>query len=440
MFAYYQSALVVEFLVQRYGHRGAAGGAARSGRAGWRSTRRWPRGPRRWPSWRRRSPRSPGSAPRRWPPRPTSPSPTCAALRGRRGRRWRPAGASSTPTASGRWSRRRASSIERGGEHAKARPLLERAIALHPEQRGADSAYLLLAVVHRKLGQTAEERQGARAAGGDLASDAAARLRPPDRAGRGGQGLTGAGAATPTACWGSTRWPRRAGGRWGGRSRRPDGGAGGRDRAVAAYERLLLLEPADQVDTRYRLAKLLRGRNARARQAAPAGGAGRGAAVPRGLPAAARAGRQPARDGGGPMRRRTAAAADAGGAAGRRGRLRPDRRRVPRSTAAGSRCGRSTRRTPRTSSPSCASSTRRSAARAGAAAGSTDYPASDLNLSYRLQQLTSLKVNPNPKVLELTDPALLDYPFIYVIEPGGMSLSDEEVDGAAPLPAGRAAS
>jgi predicted TPR repeat methyltransferase len=34
-----------------------------------------------------------------------------------------------------------------------------------------------------------------------------------------------------------------------------------RDRAVAAYEKLLLLEPADQVETRYRLAKLLRGRN-----------------------------------------------------------------------------------------------------------------------------------------------------------------------------------
>ncbi len=58
---------------------------------------------------------------------------------------------------------------------------------------------------------------------------------------------------------------------------------------------------------------------------------------------------------------------------------------------------------------------------------STDYPASDLYMSYRLQQLTSLKVNPNPKVLELTDPALLDYPWIYVIEPGDMALGDEEV-------------
>jgi Domain of unknown function (DUF4159) len=57
----------------------------------------------------------------------------------------------------------------------------------------------------------------------------------------------------------------------------------------------------------------------------------------------------------------------------------------------------------------------------------TDYPASDMNLSFRLQQLTSLKVNPHPKVVELTDPALFDYPFIYMIEPGAMSLDDDQV-------------
>jgi hypothetical protein len=57
----------------------------------------------------------------------------------------------------------------------------------------------------------------------------------------------------------------------------------------------------------------------------------------------------------------------------------------------------------------------------------TDYPASDMNLSFRLQQLTSLKVNPHPKVVELTDPALFDYPFIYMIEPGAMSLDDVQV-------------
>jgi len=49
----------------------------------------------------------------------------------------------------------------------------------------------------------------------------------------------------------------------------------------------------------------------------------------------------------------------------------------------------------------------------------TDYPDSDLNMSFRLQQLTSLKVNPDPVVLQLTDPKLFDYPFVYFCEPGG---------------------
>ena len=57
----------------------------------------------------------------------------------------------------------------------------------------------------------------------------------------------------------------------------------------------------------------------------------------------------------------------------------------------------------------------------------TDYPDSDLNFSFRLQQLTSLKVEPRPIVLELTDDKLFDYPFIYMIEPGALSFTDEEV-------------
>lgn len=56
----------------------------------------------------------------------------------------------------------------------------------------------------------------------------------------------------------------------------------------------------------------------------------------------------------------------------------------------------------------------------------TDYPDADLNFSYRLQQLTSLHVDPDGVVLELTDPRLFDYPFIYIIEPGHISLSDAE--------------
>jgi hypothetical protein len=57
----------------------------------------------------------------------------------------------------------------------------------------------------------------------------------------------------------------------------------------------------------------------------------------------------------------------------------------------------------------------------------TDYPDSDQNFSFRLQQLTSLKVNPNPVILELTDKELFDYPWIYLIEPGQLIFSEEEV-------------
>lgn len=57
----------------------------------------------------------------------------------------------------------------------------------------------------------------------------------------------------------------------------------------------------------------------------------------------------------------------------------------------------------------------------------TDFPDAELNFSYRLQQLTSLKVDPNGRILELTDPELFRYPFIYIIEPGDLSFTDEEV-------------
>jgi hypothetical protein len=58
---------------------------------------------------------------------------------------------------------------------------------------------------------------------------------------------------------------------------------------------------------------------------------------------------------------------------------------------------------------------------------STDYPDSDLNLSLRLQQLTTFNVNPNPIILELTDERLFDYPFLYMIEPGGLYFNDLEI-------------
>lgn len=57
----------------------------------------------------------------------------------------------------------------------------------------------------------------------------------------------------------------------------------------------------------------------------------------------------------------------------------------------------------------------------------TDYRDADLNFSFRLQQLTSLKVDPEGKILRLTDPDLFNCPFIYIVEPGRLEFSEEEV-------------
>lgn len=58
---------------------------------------------------------------------------------------------------------------------------------------------------------------------------------------------------------------------------------------------------------------------------------------------------------------------------------------------------------------------------------SVDYPESDLNMSFRLEQLTSLKVDPEGIVLSLHEDKLFNYPFIYIIEPGELYFSDAEV-------------
>ena len=63
----------------------------------------------------------------------------------------------------------------------------------------------------------------------------------------------------------------------------------------------------------------------------------------------------------------------------------------------------------------------------GAGVWEIDCPDADLNLSWRLQQMTSMKVEPNGRLLELTDPELFDYPWIYIVEPGGLYFLDEEV-------------
>ncbi|MCZ6672780.1 MAG: DUF4159 domain-containing protein [Verrucomicrobia bacterium] len=57
----------------------------------------------------------------------------------------------------------------------------------------------------------------------------------------------------------------------------------------------------------------------------------------------------------------------------------------------------------------------------------TDYPDAELNLAFRLQQMTSLKVSPEPVVVTLDQENLRDYPFLYIVEPGNMSFGETEV-------------
>lgn len=57
----------------------------------------------------------------------------------------------------------------------------------------------------------------------------------------------------------------------------------------------------------------------------------------------------------------------------------------------------------------------------------TDWPDADLNFSYRLQQLTALKVDPKGKYLRLTNPDLANHPFLYMAEPGRLLFADDEV-------------
>ena len=68
--------------------------------------------------------------------------------------------------------------------------------------------------------------------------------------------------------------------------------------------------------------------------------------------------------------------------------------------------------------------------RGGAFGGwSNDFPDCDLNFSFRLQQLTTLQVNPNALTMRLDDPHLMDYPFLFITNMGGISLSEAERKG-----------
>ncbi len=70
-----------------------------------------------------------------------------------------------------------------------------------------------------------------------------------------------------------------------------------------------------------------------------------------------------------------------------------------------------------------------------------DYPRSDLNLSFRLAELTKTPISHDASgeirhiIIRLTDPELYQCPFIMMTEPGGAYLDAAGSGGVARLPA-----
>lgn len=59
----------------------------------------------------------------------------------------------------------------------------------------------------------------------------------------------------------------------------------------------------------------------------------------------------------------------------------------------------------------------------------TDHPNGARNLTWRLQQLTTLRVNQGSLLLRLDDPSLRNYPFIFMSDPGWQTLREAEAKG-----------
>src|SRR5499427_8651942 len=58
---------------------------------------------------------------------------------------------------------------------------------------------------------------------------------------------------------------------------------------------------------------------------------------------------------------------------------------------------------------------------------SMDSPGADCKYMGGIHRLTNLHVFPNPNMIRITDPDLFKYPYAYMVEPGGLDLTDEEV-------------
>lgn len=57
----------------------------------------------------------------------------------------------------------------------------------------------------------------------------------------------------------------------------------------------------------------------------------------------------------------------------------------------------------------------------------TDYPASDCKFVWGVERLTGIKVyREAPHTMDLMDPRIYDFPYLYIVEPGQMTLSEAE--------------
>ena len=65
----------------------------------------------------------------------------------------------------------------------------------------------------------------------------------------------------------------------------------------------------------------------------------------------------------------------------------------------------------------------------GGGSWATDWPKSDMQFITVLKRLTNLDVYNSDHVVRLDDPELRRFPFIYMLEVGGISLSPDEVEG-----------
>lgn len=58
----------------------------------------------------------------------------------------------------------------------------------------------------------------------------------------------------------------------------------------------------------------------------------------------------------------------------------------------------------------------------------TDYPDADLNMSWRLHQMTALRVHPDGVVVDIMDDALFNYPFVFMSGVPAITMDDEEIE------------